>query len=56
MAKKITVDGVVKWVTVPVVDEEDMPLKVFPVTSVFDEPVTIPQNGYSYYGVWEDED
>lgn len=56
MAKKIMVDGVVKWVTVPVVDEDTMPLKLSPITSVFDEPLAAPYKGYSYYGVWEDKD
>ena len=51
-AKRVIVNGVQQWVQVPIVNEEDMPLKVSPVTSVFDEPVTTPQKGYSYYGVW----
>jgi len=52
MAKRVTVNGVQQWVQVPIVNEEDMPLKVSPVTSVFDEPVTGPYKEYSYYGMW----
>lgn len=59
MAKRITVNGVQQWVSVPIVDEDMAPLKRLPVTSVFDDLETGPSkklSSYSYYGVWEDED
>ena len=52
IATKIVENGVAKWVTVPVVDDAEAPLK----TQQEPRIKVTPYTGYSYYGIWEDND